>query len=167
MHSKTLLLMRHAKSDHAEPGLKDHDRPLNPRGRRTAPLMARLLHDQALTPDWIVSSTALRAHETAQLVAQSLGFSSTTIDRRRSLYLTTPREYVEVLRTLPDESSRVLVVGHNPTLEELIARWRDEEEAIPTAAIALFELPIDSWSDLQLDTPAQFRELWKPKELDY
>ncbi|MFO0869800.1 MAG: histidine phosphatase family protein [Pirellulales bacterium] len=162
---KTLLLMRHAKSDHADGRLTDHDRPLNARGERTAPRMGELLREQQLIPDVILASTARRAVDTAQRVAAAVGWAG-DIDRRRALYLSSPHDYVEVLRALPDEPARVLVVGHNPTLEALVSLWNDEDVEFPTAAVAHFEVSLEHWSDLRLDATLILRHLWRPRELD-
>lgn len=162
---KTLLLMRHAKSDHANARLTDHDRPLNVRGECSAPRMGQLLREQELVPDVILSSTARRAQDTARLVADSLGYTR-EIDRRRALYLTPPHEYVEVLRTLSDDWATALVVGHNPTLEALVSLWSDDDAEFPTAAVAHFEADIDHWFDLRLDAPFVRKNLWTPRELE-
>jgi len=158
---KTLILMRHAKSDHGDAGLADHDRPLNARGIRSAPHMAEKIKAGQLMPDAIVSSTALRARETARLVADALEFAA-PIDQRRALYLTTPRAYIDEFRSLPDEWARVLIVGHNPTLESLVNLWTDEEHEFPTAAVAAWQLDVDSWRQVSLEARPELLALWHP-----
>ena len=112
---RTLLLMRHAKSSWDQPGLADLDRPLAPRGRLTAPLIARHLRDQRLIPDLVLCSPALRVQETWQLMAPVLG-GSVAAKTLRSLYPGTPGRLLEALRRLPDEVGRAMLIGHNPGL---------------------------------------------------
>ena len=116
---KTLLLLRHAKSSWSEGVASDHDRPLNGRGERAAPLMGRLIRHHKLVPDIVVSSSARRAHRTADLVADACGFENdilTTAD----LYHASTAEWLSVVSELPDETDRALLVGHNPGIEEMI-----------------------------------------------
>ena len=129
---KTLLILRHAKSSWKHPGLADHDRPLNRRGNRDAPRVGLLLRRQGLTPDLIISSTAERARSTAAQVADRSGYGG-PVELNRQLYLAEPEAIVDVVRTLGSEASRVLVVGHNPGLEALVAGLAGRAEVLPTA----------------------------------
>ena len=156
--------MRHAKSSWNEESLPDHDRPLNKRGKRDAPRMARLLEEQGLVPDRILSSTALRAQSTAKLVAEHAGRSE-AMELRPELYHADPAAIIAVLQELEDADALVLVVGHNPGLEKLLEVLTGEAEHLPTAAIAWIEAPIAHWRDLG-NTPARLIELWRPKELE-
>ena len=162
---KTLLILRHAKSSWKHPGLADHDRPLTKRGNRDAPRVGLLLHRQALTPDLIVSSTAVRARCTAVQVAERSGCGR-PVELDRQLYLAEPEAVVEVVRSFGGEASRVLVVGHNPGLEELVARLSGHAEVLPTAALAQIELPLAEWAELRAFTRGRLANLWRPKELD-
>lgn len=161
---KTLLLMRHAKSSWKHETLSDHDRPLNKRGQKDAPRMGQLLAERNLVPDRILSSTALRARTTALVAAEQAAFSK-TIELRPELYHADPETCIERLQELEDAAQRVLVVGHNPGLEELLEVLTGEEEHLPTAAIAQIELSIAHWRDLNKTTPGRLIELWRPKEL--
>jgi phosphohistidine phosphatase len=161
---KTLLLLRHAKSSWDEPGLSDHDRPLNARGLRDAPKMGALIKQQELTPDRIIASTARRAQETARHVAQHCGYPG-TIDSSASLYLATPDEYVAYLRCLDDQYSVVLVVGHNPGLEDLLELITGSLQKMPTAALAWISMEITGWQEFSAKADAQLIRLWRPKEL--
>ncbi len=162
---KTLLILRHGKSSWKHPGLADHDRPLNKRGLRDAPRMGRLLREEDLAPDRIVSSTAVRARETARLVAGEAG-SDRAVEHSRRLYLASVAEIVRVLREVGGDASRLLVVGHNPGLEELVACLTGCAEALPTAALAELELDLQSWSKLEESTPARLVNLWRPRLLE-
>ena len=161
---KTLLLLRHAKSSWKQPELADHDRPLNKRGKRTAPLMGALLQDEDLIPDLILSSSAVRAHTTALLVVKACAYAG-EIMKTRKLYLAEPEDYVEELRQVADKHARVLVVGHNPGLEALIEALTGEAMAMPTAALAQVELSLKRWSDLDTDADCRLVNVWRPKDL--
>ena len=162
---KSLLLLRHAKSSWKNAGLDDHDRPLKKRGRRDAPRMGRLLVAEGLAPGLILTSSALRASETAAAVATACG-KSAGLRSFRELYLAEPDDYALLLRELPDSNERVMVVGHNPTLEELLELLTGARETMPTAALALIELPIERWGELALDGSARLVRLWRPRELE-
>ena len=116
---KTLLILRHAKSSWKNTGLADHDRPLTKRGKRDAPRMGRLLRDENLTPDLIVSSTAKRALDTAEAVAEASGYEG-EVESRPEFYMAGPEAYLRALRALSDDYECVMVIGHNPGLEELV-----------------------------------------------
>jgi phosphohistidine phosphatase len=161
---KTLLLLRHAKSSWKHPELADHDRPLNKRGKRTAPLIGALLQDEDLIPDLILCSSAVRAHTTALLVVKACAYAG-EIKQTRKLYLAEPQTYVEVLRQVAEKHARVLVVGHNPGLEALIEALTGEAMAMPTAALVQVELSLKRWSDLDADTDCKLVNVWRPKDL--
>ena len=161
---KTLLLLRHAKSSWDNSDLADFDRPLNGRGRHDAPRMGRLLAERDLTPDLIVTSSARRAATTAELVALAAGYDG-DIHYTRDLYLADGDAYLEVAAQTADDVARLLLIGHNPDLEELLALLAGHEERLPTAALAHLRLTLDHWRDLNADTPAELLDLWRPKEL--
>lgn len=161
----TLLLMRHAKSSWDEPNLADRDRPLNRRGAAAAARMGKLLADEGQVPEVILSSSALRAVQTAARVAHASGFEG-RIELRHSLYLAQPATYVSELRELRGVL-RVLLVGHNPGIEELYGELTGQSQTYPTAAIGRIDLPLEGVNpDLSghglHGQPVQF---WRPKEL--
>lgn len=161
---KTLLLMRHAKSSWNNPGQDDHERPLNDRGRSDAPRMGQLLLDRALVPDSITASTAIRAQQTAQLVADTLQFAPPIVSTAE-LYHADPAAWRRVIRQLPDGSNRALCVGHNPGIEMLLAELTGESHHMATAALAAIELLIDNWGSIDSPKPLQKWTLWRPREL--
>lgn len=161
---KTLLLMRHSKSSWDDAEMADFDRPLNKRGKRDAPWMGTFLHKQGAMPDLIVSSSAARARATASEVAQAMGFGG-TVHFEESLYHATPGELIDQLNGLPDRYTRVMLVGHNPGMEQLLAGLAGRAEMFPTAAVAWIDLPIKAWADLQINTPGDLKHMWRPKEL--
>jgi phosphohistidine phosphatase len=161
---KTLLLMRHAKSSWKHPENPDHERPLNKRGKKDAPLMGNLIKDKELIPQYILSSTACRAVETAEMVVKSSGFNG-KVDYLDSFYMAEPNVYLDGLQTLPDEIERVMIIGHNPGLEGLLQILSGRVESLPTSSIAHIVLPINQWKDLNLDTEGELVENISPEDL--
>jgi phosphohistidine phosphatase len=162
---KTLLILRHAKSSWKDDGLTDHDRPLNKRGKRDAPRVGELLRDTDLAPNLIISSTAKRARKTASKVAKKCQYQG-VIELTGELYLAPSQSYLQVLRKVPDQYDRVMVVGHNPGLEELLSVLTGHATPLPTAALAQIELAIDRWLDLDDSAQGKLLDLWLPKELN-
>ncbi len=161
---KTLLLMRHAKSSWKQPGLTDRERPLNRRGRRDAPKMGHLLRKEDLVPQYILSSTALRARLTAEAVAEASGCDGEILFLD-GLYGAEPQDYVDALHLIPDGVDPVLVIGHNPGMEDLLELLTDQRERLPTAAVVHLRLPIERWADLTHQTEAEWVHTWRPREL--
>lgn len=154
---KTVLLLRHAKSDWGEAGLADFDRPLAKRGLADAPRIGQLLADFKATPDKMLSSPAKRAKQTARLVAKACGYNQ-SIDWRESFYGGNSDDLIEALRGLPDSAERAMLVGHNPTMEETVAalllghesEWSDNLPiSIPTAGLVCLDLSVVTWADLE------------------
>lgn len=162
---KILFMLRHGKSSWDNPKLDDHDRPLKKRGRRDAPRMGKLLKTQDLVPDLIVSSTAERAFSTAELVAEHCGYGG-AIQRTETLYHGSPEDFVKVIAQADNECDRVMIVGHNPGLEELLRILTGRAERLPTAALARVNLPIANWRELTLNTRGTLDKVWRPKELE-
>lgn len=161
---KTLLILRHAKSSWGDPALADIDRPLNKRGKRDAPRMGRLLRSEDLVPDLILASPARRAQKTAEAVADESGYAG-EIATQPDFYPGDPEAYLQALRALPDEYQRVMVVGHNPGLEELVDALAGESVALPTAALAQISLPVEHWSEVEEASEGQLVNVWRVKEL--
>lgn len=161
---KTLLVLRHAKSSWDNAQLIDFERPLNKRGKRDAPRMGQLLRDKNLVPDLIITSSAERAMATAEAVAESSGYAG-KVHYTRRLYHANPDSYLEVLNDLDDAHQRVMVVGHNPGVEELVELLTGLWERMPTAALAQLSLPIERWHQLDEDVEAELVALWQPREL--
>ncbi len=159
---KTLLLLRHAKSSWDQPGQHDHERPLNKRGKKEAPKVGKYLKEKDLLPDLVLSSTARRAHDTAQAIVDESGFSG-QIDLYQDLYLSDTACYLDILRRLPDSADRVLVVGHNPDLEQLLTLLTDVTQHLTTAMLAQVDLPISSWQELNEATDGRLQDLWSPR----
>lgn len=139
-----LLLMRHAKSDHGNPSLRDHNRPLNDRGRRDCPTMANWIAEQDLVPDRVLCSTSVRTRETADRMMQTWDQTpSIAFDDR--LYLADPITIGEVIDSECDESQRLLVLAHNPGITSLAYRLNPAVSEMPNAAIAVFRLDAEEF----------------------
>jgi phosphohistidine phosphatase len=161
---KTLLIMRHAKAEPPDENTSDHERPLAPRGERDAPHVGHWLVAQELVPGVILSSDALRAKTTAELVADACNFKR-PIQFFNELYVALPETYVQVLQNNAGEAERALVVGHNPTLDDLVYLLTGTHESFPTAGLAVVELEIDAWQDLRLPTQHVLSHFIRGKDL--
>jgi phosphohistidine phosphatase len=165
---KSVLILRHAKSSWKHAELTDHDRPLNKRGKRDAPRMGKLLKNQHLVPETIVSSTAIRAHATAELVAKASGYrgEGREITLNKSLYEAGPQAYLDALHDLSDDYVRVMIVGHNPGLEELVEMLTGEIHIMPTCSLAYVKLlDIQSWLEVDYATKGKLEVIWRPRDL--
>ena len=161
---KTVLMMRHAKSSWESDVATDHERPLNKRGRRDAPVMADLLCGNELVPELIISSDAKRTCETLDLmlpVFEKHGCEP-TVDIDSSFYHAPAQEWLEKLVEISEDFSSVLFLGHNPGAEELVLHLTQEYHSMPTAAIACFQYDADRWCDCE---SARLIDLWRPKEI--
>ena len=124
-----------------------------------------LVREHRLTPDVIMSSDAVRARLTAEAVAEAARYAGEILLDRR-LYIASPPGILAVLRTVREaKAGTVMIVGHNPGLEELVAQLTGEQQDLPTAALAQIGLPIDRWRDLKVSTRGTLLGLWRPKEL--
>jgi len=163
---KELLLMRHAKSSWSSANLSDHQRPLNPRGRRDAPKMARVIERENIVPDLILTSSAARARSTAELVREII-HPDIELQIVDEFYAAPPLVYIQTLCQLSNQYERLLVVGHNPGLEELVHELSGEWHEMPTAAIAHFMFAISEWAELTTNSNKnRLQHIWRPKECD-
>lgn len=148
----TLVLVRHAKSDWGDPFLDDHDRPLNDRGRRDAPRMARRLAETGFRPDALLSSTAVRARATAEAFAEELG-AAVTLDPE--LYGAPARALLAAAAATGVRS--VLVVAHDPGMSVLAAQLSGDGIAhMPTCAVATFRWDAGDWDVATAVDPAEW-----------
>ena len=151
---RRLMLARHAKSSWGDLTLRDHDRPLNARGRRAAPLVAEELAALDCIPDVVYSSTSARTRETWALMHPHFG-GHTRVVFLRELYLASPRRVLESIASAPQEAERVMILGHNPSTHALAAHLSrrgapQKIEALrtkfPTGAVAVVDLVADRWT---------------------
>ena len=155
---KTLGLFRHAKSDWQDPRARDFDRPLNARGQTGAALMGRHVRDHGQPWDRMIASPAIRCAETIEIACQAAG-QPVAVQWDRRIYLASSVTLIDLLREQDDALGAVLMVGHNPGLEDVIfdlvpddgtSPLRDSVEIkFPTASFAVLELGIAHWSELK------------------
>ncbi|MEY3288667.1 MAG: hypothetical protein RLZZ419_909 [Pseudomonadota bacterium] len=151
--SRELWLLRHGKSDRDDLSIEDFDRPLKKRGKHAAQQIGEGMHQQHLIPDWIVSSPAKRAIATANIVHKALDVKALVVVQDKRLYQEGFERLKAVLAECPLTAKRVLLVGHNPDLEDLLihlvgaAHLPDIDKLLPTAALARLIMP-DDWSHL-------------------
>jgi phosphohistidine phosphatase len=164
--SKRLALVRHAKSSWADPEVADHERPLNARGRRAATVVGHALREAGLEPDLVLCSSATRTRETLELLELPATTDVLIEDR---LYGATASALLDRLRTVPAAVRSVMLLGHNPGVEELAATLvkdrRAAPERFPTAAVADLRLPIRTWTELE-PRIARLHGFVVPRKLD-
>jgi len=127
--------------------------------------MGKLIREHGLIPDVIISSDAVRTRLTAAAVAEAARYpGEIRLDPR--LYAASVVDILAVLRSAKGLNvETVMIVGHNPGLEELVAQLTGEPQQLPTAALAQIVLPIERWRDLSESTRGKLLGLWRPKEL--
>lgn len=167
---RQLLLLRHAKSDWYSDAATDFERTLAERGKRDAPRIGRWLKQQGIEPDYIVSSPAKRARETVIAVGRELNVSAEHIQWESQIYLAKRSSLLEVLQACPAGKKLVLLVGHNPGLEELLLYLAGTQvqipadgKVLPTAALVHLTMP-DDWSALAPGC-AKISSLIRPRSL--
>lgn len=147
--SKTLYLVRHAKSSWSDPSLSDRDRPLNKRGRRSAPDMGSRLAARGHRPDLIISSPAKRALMTAKIIAEEVGYAKSGIVTDESMYFSGVSGMEKMLERVDDSYQKVMIVGHNPAMTSLMNKLSGSDVYnMPTCAVAIIGYDMTSWSEL-------------------
>ena len=156
MAGKELFLVRHAKSSWDDPTISDHDRPLNERGYRNAPEMGRRLSDRGVSPDVLISSTALRACTTAEIMAGSINFPKDQIVFDRTLYHASATELQEFIAELDHRIGCAILFGHNPGMTSLVANLYGLPIGnLPTSGVVHFQFNENTWSLVSSATPAR------------
>ena len=171
---KSLAILRHAKSSWDEPGLADFNRPLNERGWKAARRVGRELKDRHIGFDLCVASTAARVRETLDGLIESYGNPDFEIRFEPRIYEATSATLLEIVRSLPDSASAVLMVGHNPGLEQFVARLSADDckglrnrvlGKFPPAAFVRIEFGTAHWSEIE-PAAGEIVDLILPKDLD-
>jgi len=167
---RTIVLLRHAKSSWSDPGLSDVDRPLAPRGERAAKRIAAYLREKRIRPALVLCSPSLRTRQTLEAIAPSLG-KGCTVELVPELYAASERELLNRLRALPDSAASVMLIGHNPGLQQLAlalaapgGKRAQLEQKFPTGALATLAVDSDSWTLLK-PGEAQLTDYVVPKQL--
>lgn len=146
-HPRTLILARHAKSSWANDTLPDHDRPLNERGIRDAPRMARRLRERGIQPQAIVTSSAVRAFATAEAFAAELELEPEALQIEPGIYGAGVLDMISLIHGLDDRLDRLLLVGHNPTFSELAGSLAGGNlGSLPTCAVVTLGWDGGSWN---------------------
>ncbi len=171
---KTLGLFRHAKSDWHDQRARDFDRPLNKRGRKGAAVMGRHIREYGQKWDRIIASPAVRVAETIEIAAEAAG-NTPPVNWDRRIYLASSPTLMDLLREQESDPGSILMIGHNPGLEDIIfdlvpddgsSPLRDVvEEKFPTATYAVLELDIDRWEDVR-EGCGRLVHLVRPRDLD-
>ena len=171
---KKVTLLRHAKSGWDDPVARDFDRPLNPKGKRAAQRIGQYLREQRIDFDHVIASPAVRVVETVEHLGEGATEKlSPSWDKR--LYLGSAASLLDVIQEADDAYGSLLLVGHNPGLEDLVlmmvpdqpgdaARYQIEEK-FPTASIAEISVPVDHWKDVRPNS-GTISLLVRPRDLD-
>ena len=171
---KRLYLLRHAKAVPADPQAEDHARELTVRGMHDASAVARYIRKNGFTPQLVMASTSARTRQTADLVLREI---EARAEYREALYLADPEKILGLIQAAPPSISDLMVIGHNPGLEELATRLAREpvrskerarrdvlEEKFPTAALAVLDFDITKWRDI-IPGEGKLADFVRPKDL--
>ncbi len=150
---KQLILMRHGKSDWTK-ALADYQRPIKKRGFQESARVGLWLREQGLVPELLMSSPARRARDTAETVASNMDYSEENIFWNESVYMADVSELLDAIATTPEECTSLMIIGHNPGLEDLLFYLCEELDipedgkVMPTATVAVLETDMD-WANLE------------------
>lgn len=170
---KTLTLLRHAKSGWDDPVARDFDRPLNPKGQRAAALVGRHLRSAGAAFDHVIASPALRVVQTIEHVGKGYG-ATIEPEWERRIYLASAATLLDLITALPASAASVLMVGHNPGLEDLALMLAREdgsagraaiEEKFPTATVARIDFDSDDWHAVAAGA-GTLTAFTRPRDLD-
>lgn len=162
---KIIYLFRHAKSSWDDPELKDFDRPLNKRGMKSAPLMGRVMRDKGVTPDLIISSPSRRTVETVELALSKARIKVETCRYDRRVYMASDSQLLKILKENGSEIDSIMIIGHNPGLEDLLYRLTNCDEHMATASLVCIQCSIACWKDLS-DGCGKVRWIIHPKDIE-
>jgi phosphohistidine phosphatase len=163
---KQLILLRHAKSSWKDSSLNDHDRPLNKRGKKAAPLMGQRLAAKDKLPQLIISSTAKRALETAKHIARQINYPLADIKTMKSIYHASSMELIEIITHCNDKVDCLMLVGHNPTITQLsnqLLQASHQFNNIPTAGMLSININIEHWQAFSPDAQTELLDYDYPK----
>ena len=152
---KQVYIVRHAKSSWDNFELSDHDRPLMPAGIRKTEKIITFLNSKKVAPELIISSSAVRAYETAKLIAEGIGYNADKIIKSKAIYHAGEDEIYDELFSVDNHINSVMIVGHNPTLTNFVNNFvRTEIDNLPTTGVLSVEFKTNSWA---LITKAKFK----------
>jgi len=146
---KTVYIVRHAKSSWDNFGSSDHDRPLMPIGLKKTKKIVNYLNSKNVIPEIIISSTAVRAFETAKLIAEGIGYEIDSITKSKELYHAGLEEVYSELFAVDNIISSVMLIGHNPTLTDFVNDFvRPEIDNLPTSGVLCVEFNTNKWGNI-------------------
>jgi len=158
---KNLFLLRHARAVSSGDGLRDFDRSLSDQGRKQAERVGKYLKEQNIGPDLVLSSTALRARETGELLLTAAGcISEVRYDQR--IYEASRQQLLEVVSEIEDGKNEVLLVGHNPGIEELLRQLTGRFESMGTCTLAKIATGASQWAEAAAEK-GDLNWLFKPQ----
>lgn len=150
MQARAVLLIRHAKSSWDDISLKDFDRPLNERGKKDAPAMAKRLQEKDVTFDALISSPAKRAYTTAKLFAEEFGLQKESIIQNNALYEASIEDFYKVIAGINNDFKKIGLFSHNPGItafSNILTRVRIDD--IPTCGVFALHVNLNSWKDFK------------------
>ncbi|MFC2100633.1 histidine phosphatase family protein [Bacteroidota bacterium] len=146
---KTIFLVRHAKSSWQNPDLNDDERPLLKKGENRTKLISKYLKENKIVPELLISSHAVRAYETAKIIAKSINYPENKIRIDKRLYEKGIKGYYNVIDDLQDEVSSIMLFGHNPTITSFANHFVENIfDYIPTSGIVSFSFETDKWEEI-------------------
>ncbi len=161
---KTLFLLRHAKSHGKDETLPDFDRPLTRRGKRTAETAGHYLRSNASVPELILSSPAIRTRETTEIVVKAAKWT-TEVRYDQRIYAADGTRLAEVVAQIENDWKVVLIVAHNPAIEELVLLLTGNREQIPAGSVAKIKVKANKWGNA-VDKRATLEWLVTPREIE-
>lgn len=162
---KTIYLVRHAKSSWDNGALRDIERPLNERGLKDAPMMAKMMHNRRVQPDLIVSSPAIRALTTAAYFKIELGVAAEDFWIRDEIYEAMSMTIVQLIGTLPESVETVMLFGHNPTFTDVANLFsKNYIDNVPTCGVVCIKSEAANWPSVSAQN-STVAEVFFPKEL--
>jgi phosphohistidine phosphatase len=150
MMKRTLVVMRHAKTEEQKPGQKDYDRNLTERGRNDAMLMATILKEKGIMPKIIIASSANRTIQTAEIVAKTLNYEIDKIQLSQTLYMSDSRRLANTVEALDVDIESCLIIAHNPGISEFAfdLNRASISSSLPTSGLVVYSFLAHTWEDL-------------------
>jgi len=146
---KSLLIIRHAKSSRDPSGIGDYERTLEERGVRDAHAIGKYLRESSIRPDYLLSSPAVRAKQTAAIIAEEIGYPLDKIQAEELLYEQSTSKIIACLRNLQNCYSMVMIVGHNPSAQELVnALGNQSFSQIPSCGAVCLDFQVENWTEI-------------------
>lgn len=162
---KTLYIVRHAKSSWDHPGLEDHERPLLEKGKKRTRYVVDFLLQNGTTIDLVMSSHAVRAHETARIIARALKYPEDKIMISRNIYFGYPDSFFDLFYDLADDVNSLMMVGHNPGFTTFANYFLEKKiDNLPTSGIVCITFDTDKWEDIH-DSKRKVKFVVSPRML--